>query len=385
MTATLRSAATLTAVRAADRAADRTADRAGAPAVGPAARGVLPPAGPAWYGAVMGTGILATLTQTLAPGAWTARLWLVLGWALLVGLTAAFARRCGRRPGTLAGSLRPDQLPLWGMVAMGLLSVGAATATVLPPWWPAATGAAVLADGLLWVAGTALGLGTAIGFAAVLVRSTPGPPSTVWGLAVVPPMVSATVGAGLVRHLPPALQFPLLLVLAACFVLSLTLGAVIFALAYHHHWRVARLPIPASTTAWIPLGVVGQSTAAAQAMAVAAAPLVPAPVAGILQTVANDYGLLMLAGGVPLAGWAVAMTIRGFRARMPFVPGWWSLTFPIGTLALGSHLLGVGTGITAYLVAGLACWVTLCGTWLLCAVASIRALLGTRTMTRSTS
>ena len=214
-----------------------------------------------------------------------------------------------------------------------------------------------------------------IGFAVVLVRAAaPGTPSTVWGLAVVPPMVSATVGAGLVPHLAPALQIPLLLILAACFGLSLILGGIIFALAYHHHWRVARLPIPASTSAWIPLGVVGQSTAAAQAMAVAAAGLVPAPVAGVLQTVANDYGVLMLALGVPLAAWAVAMTVRGFRARMPFVPGWWSLTFPIGTLALGSHLLGVGTGIAAYLVAGLACWATLCGTWLLCAVASARAV-----------
>ena len=353
-----------------------TAGPAGATSVpaGTAGTGGLPPAGPAWYGAVMGTGILATLTQTLAPGAWTAPVWLALGWALLVGLTAGFALRCVRRPGRLAGSLRPDQLPLWGMVAMGLLSVGAATATVLPAWLPGLAGAAVVADGLLWVAGTLLGLGTAVGFAVVLVRAAPGTPSTVWGLAVVPPMVSATVGAGLVPHLAPALQIPLLLILAACFGLSLILGGIIFALAYHHHWRVARLPIPASTSAWIPLGVVGQSTAAAQAMAVAAAGLVPAPVAGVLQTVANDYGVLMLALGVPLAAWAVAMTVRGFRARMPFVPGWWSLTFPIGTLALGSHLLGIGTGLTGYLIAGLACWVTLCGTWLLCAVASARAV-----------
>ena len=83
----------------------------------------------------------------------------------------------------------------------------------------------------------------------------------------------------------------------------------------------------------------------------------------------------MLGLGVPLAAWAVAMTIRGFRHRMPFVPGWWSLTFPIGTLALGSHLLGVGTGMTVFLVAGVVCWLVLCGTWTLCAVASGRAVL----------
>lgn len=339
---------------------------------------ILPPAGPAWYGAVMGTGILATLTQTLAPASWAARALLVIGWILLIGLTAGFAVRSVRCPGTLTASLRVGQLPLWGMVSMGVLSVGAATATVLPPWVPALAGPAVLVDGALWIAGTLLGLATAIGFTVLLARSKAGTPSTVWGLAVVPPMVSATVGAGLVPHLTPTLQVAMLLVTFTCFALSLTLGGVIFAVAYHHHWRVAGLAIGASTTAWIPLGVVGQSTAAAQAMAGQAGTLLPASVAWALQNLANDYGVLMLSLGVPLAGWAVAMTIRGFRHRMPFVPGWWSLTFPIGTLALGSHLLGVGSGMTVFLVGGVVCWLALSGTWTLCAVASGRAVLRAR-------
>jgi tellurite resistance protein TehA-like permease len=234
----------------------------------------------------------------------------------------------------------------------------------------------VAVDGILWVLGTVLGLATAVGFTGLLVRSHAGAPTTVWGLAVVPPMVSATVGAGLVPHLSnQALQLSLLLVTAACFVLSLTLGAVIFTVAYHHHWRVAGLAVAASTTAWIPLGVVGQSTAAVQAMAGSAGPLLPATVAAALQEVANDYGVLMLGLGVPLAAWAVAMTVRGFRRRMPFVPGWWSLTFPIGTLALGAHLLGVGTGLTGFLVAGVVLVVVLGGTWTLCAVASGWAVL----------
>ena len=339
------------------------------------ARTALPPVGPAWYGAVMGTGILATLTQTLVPGLWVARVLLVLGWLLLVGLTAGFAARSVRHRGTLAASVRVGALPLWGMVSMGMLAVGSATATVLPSWVPALTDAAVGLDGTLWVLGTALGLATAVGFAVLLVRFDAGAPTTVWGLAVVPPMVSATVGAGLVPHLPnPALQLSLLLVAAVCFVLSLSLGAVIFSVAYHHHWRVAGLAVAASTTAWIPLGVVGQSTAAAQVMAGSAGPLLPPGPAAALQSLANDYGVLMLGLGVPLAAWAVAMTVRGFRRRMPFVPGWWSLTFPIGTLALGSHLLGVGSGMTLFLAAGFACWLTLCGTWTLCAVATARAV-----------
>ena len=337
-------------------------------------RTAMPPVGPAWYGAVMGTAILATLTQILVPGLWVARVLLALGWLLLVGLTAGFAARAVRHPGTLAASVRVGALPLWGMVSMGMLAVGSATATVLPPWAPVLTDLAVIVDAILWVLGTTLGLATAVGFAVLLVRSDAGAPTTVWGLAVVPPMVSATVGAGLVPHLPtPAQQLSLLLVTAACFVLSLTLGAVIFTVAYHHHWRVAGLAVAASTTAWIPLGVVGQSTAAAQAIAGSAGPLLPATLATVVQDLANDYGVLMLGLGVPLAAWAVAMTVRGFRRRMPFVPGWWSLTFPIGTLALGAHLLGVGSGLTGFLVAGVVLVVVLAGTWTRCAVATARA------------
>lgn len=342
----------------------------------PATRTALPPVGPAWFGAAMGTGILATITQTLAPDLWVARGLLVIGWLLLVGLTVGFATRSVRSPGVLAASVRVGPLPLWGMVSMGPLAVGSATAAVLSSWWPALAGPAVLIDGILWTLGTLVGLATAIGFTTLLIRSDAGRPTTVWGLAVVPPMVSATVGAGLVPHLPTtALQLAMLMVTAACFSLSLLLGAVIFAVAYHHHWRVAGLAVGASTTAWIPLGVVGQSTAATQAMALSAHPLLPAPLAAALDGLANDYGVGMLTLGVPLAAWAVAMTIRGFRHRMPFVPGWWSLTFPIGTLALGSHLLGVGTGMTVFLVAGVVCALVLCSTRTLCAVASGRAVL----------
>jgi tellurite resistance protein TehA-like permease len=302
----------------------------------------------------------------------------------MAGLTVGFAARVVRCPGAFTTSVRVGQLPLWGMVSMGLLSVGAATAAVLPPWFPALTGPAVLVDGLLWTLGTLIGVATAIGFTVLLLRSDAGSPTTVWGLAVVPPMVSATVGAGLVPHLSsPSLQSALLIVTAACFILSLGLGGAIFAVAYHHHWRVAGLAVGASTTAWIPLGVVGQSTAAAQAMAGQAGRLLPASLAGVVQDIANDYGVVMLGLGVPLAGWAVAMTVRGFRNRMPFVPGWWSLTFPIGTLALGSHLLGVGSGMTGFLVAGVLCWLVLCGTWTLCAVASVRAVLGQARVARA--
>ena len=115
-----------------------------------------------------------------------------------------------------------------------------------------------------------------------------GAPTTTWGLPIVPPMVSATTGSALVPHLATREgQLLLVITTVACFFLALVLGLVVFAVAYRHHWRVAPLPLAASTSAWIPLGVVGQSTAAAQAIAVQAQRFVLPEDTGTLVHVAN--------------------------------------------------------------------------------------------------
>lgn len=330
----------------------------------------------------MGTGILSTLTQTLhgsIPGGQVmAVALLVIGWVALIGLTGAFALGVARRPARLAETVR--QIPVlvtWGMVAMGMLSVGSATATVIPVHWPAHAHAAIVADAVLWTLGTGLGVLTALDFGLRLVGRDVGSPAATWGLPVVPPMVSATTGGALIGHLGsrPA-QIWMLMATVGCFFLSLVLGLLVFAVAYNHHWRVKPLPIIASTTAWIPLGVVGQSTAAAQTIARRSETFLRVPDVATVQQIANVYGFVMLTIGIPLVGWAVAMTVRGFRQHMPFVPGWWALTFPIGTLCLGSHLLATGSGLDGYQVASVGACLALVGTWTLCAVATIRAVAG---------
>lgn len=321
----------------------------------------LPPAGPTWFGSVMGTAILATLLQTLAgrPGALAAAGLLAVAWALLLALAVAFVRRCARDRGALPASVAtPVAATQWGMVSMGLLAVGSATTTVIgarvPDGWWWAVGV------VLWVVGTALGFATAVGFAVRLVRRDPGEPTTVWGLAVVPPMVTATTGASLVPHAGVAGSV-VLGVSAAGFAVALCLGSIVFGMAYHHHWRVGPVPVVASASAWIPLGIVGQSVAAAQLLADGSG---PGPAA-----LAHAYGAVVLLLGLPLAAWATAVTVRGFRARMPFTPGWWAMTFPVGTIALGAHLLAAGTGWQPPRVLADVALVTLVGTWTLCAVA----------------
>jgi tellurite resistance protein TehA-like permease len=365
----------------------------GAP--GPA-RLTLPPAGPVWFSSVMGTGILATLlghdathsSALLIPAAGL----LAFGVLLLVGLAAGFGRRVARDRDAFRSTIRDAAVvPTWGTVSMGVLSIGSAAATVLPQLGartasggPAAWVTTV--DATCWVVGTALGVVTAFGFAAVLVKRDLGSPVPAWGLPIVPPMVSATTGAALVPQLDsPAARLALLVATLACFFLALFLGALVFALSYHHHWRGSALPIPASASAWIPLGVVGQSMAAAQVMAAQSTLVIAPTTVAAARTLANGYGYLMLGLAAPVVGYAVSMTVRGFRARMPFSPGWWALTFPIGTLALGTRLLGSASGHGSISALGIAATGALCGTWLLCVAATAFAVKQAREASRQSS
>lgn len=351
-----------------------------------AARGHFPPdlalpqVGPAWFGAVMGTGILATLTEIHRgelPGASVLSMVLLgLGWLLMCALGGVFLLRAAVDGQVWRASVDGVAAQVsWGMVAMGILAVGSATANVLPAHLPALTEAAWWADRVLWTLGTVIGVVAALGFAVRLVGKEAGAPSTTWALPLVPPMVSATTGAALIPNLGsrPG-QFWLLLAVVAGFFMSLFLGSVVFAEAYRHHWRIAPLPVAAATSAWIPLGMVGQSTAAAQSIAAQARQFLLPGDHGTAQTAANAYGLCALAIGVPLVVWAVAKTLQGFAAKMPFTLGWWALTFPVGTLSLGTHMLAAGTGWAVFDLVSVVAWICLLGTWTLCAVSTVRAV-----------
>lgn len=340
----------------------------------------LPPAGPAWFPTVMGTGILSTLLALLwgesAAGLAVSSVLLVVAWVLMIGLAGAFAAACVRDRSVLDKAVREaSQRPPWGTVSMGMMSAGSAAGTVVPLWSESLSGIALGVDAVLWTAGTLLGLAVAVDFARGAGRL--GNPTPVWGLMVVAPMVSATAGCVFVPHLGSAIaQAALLGVVAVCFVTALVLGALVFAAAYHHHWRRESLPLALRPSLWIPLGVVGQSTAAIQLIAANAAELLPASARPGVLYAAHLYGIVVLAGiGTAVSAYAAAMTISGFARRMPFGAGWWSLTFPVGTCALGAFYLGRVHGEPGWLHASGVITGVLACTWTLCAVASVTAVV----------
>lgn len=327
----------------------------------------------------MGTGILTTLIGRHTHNHPWLRVpdavLLILGSLLLVVLTAGYLVRCLRDPKAFTSTISSSAVePAWGSVSMGFMAVGAAWLTCAPElgWQPVV---AAQVDGWLWVIGTAIGWAATLAFTRHLMLGRAGRPVPAWGLAVVGPMVSATVGASLAATLPgPGLRFLMIAFCAACFATALVLGGLIFALAYHEHFMSERIGLAALASTWIPLGVVGQSMAAAGTIADAAKPFLNAEAASYAITISNAYGYAMLVAAVPVVAFALRWTIFGFIHHMPFNPGWWAMTFPLGTLSLGAQILGTNSGHQAIILLGIAVSVALAGTWLLCTTSSLYAI-----------
>lgn len=339
----------------------------------------LPPVGPAWFGAVMGTSILCSLTQVhggvhghhpLATGLLAAALLLLV--VLVVGTLSRWCRVPGAAGDTVRTTVDAAQ---WGMVAMGLLAAGGAVSTVgadghatwaAAGWWSP--------DVLMWVVGTAIGLCTAV-LVPRRMRRESVPPTLVHGLAVVPPMVSATTGLALVARLHGAPAAAMLMVVAGCFVLALASGAVIFTAAVRRALTVQPLPTQAAVSSWLPLGIVGQSASAAVLFAAQVDRLVGgAGGATPVRQAAHGYAETVLLAGCVAVAWAGCTTLRGLRHGMRFTPGCWALTFPVGTLSLGAHQVAASGGPRGFAVASAAAYGMLVCTWTLCAVLSLRAV-----------
>lgn len=262
---------------------------------------------------------------------WAALVFLVLGWTIFVVLAGGWIKYRSPR-------FEAAVMPAWGMAAMGIMSLGSATSSTFgnSSWWIHLA---------FWVLGSALGVFVCLSYTRTLFTGRAGSPTFSWGLPLVAPMVAATTGMQLHGQLlligASAIPTTLVLVVSAVmFILALLLAIPVFSYVYlqiigpqAQRSGTDLLPPMAAPTAWIPLGVIGQSTAAAQLLALGFG----WPEVGI------GYGTVLLAVSVPLAGWALWRHYPvAFHLR--YSPTWWSATFPVGTCCLGSHALALTTG-----------------------------------------
>ena len=260
-----------------------------------------------------------------------------------------------RPPGATAVALA-----LW-LLACGLLVLalvrpwtGPVTASGAPPMalMTVATGAhlllgAELAAGLLWTVGTLLGLVVAV----VVPRRRPaGDTGATWLMPAVPPVVSAASGAALVPH-------PVCWALLAVGLLRAAPIAILVVRGVLRHGPGPAAGVPAL---WIVLGPLGQSATAVHHL--------DGPVVG--------YGAVALGLAGAWLAVVATLTLRAAREGLPFGPGWWAFTFPLGTVVTGTSGLAEATGHAVLDAAAGLLFLALAAAWAVVATRSIRAAAG---------
>lgn len=276
----------------------------------------------------MGTSIAATLAH-LHGFHFLAEAFGVIAMVIAVVVISGWLR--SRNPG-----FDPETMAPWGMLVMGLLALGSA--------WTAITGS-VNFQLVSWGVCSPLAAAVCIN---QLRRFPGGSPSFQWALALVAPMVAATSAGQLSAHFSWLRPMGI-----ALFVLTFFTAVPIFVRCYAAAWG-GRMNLPANLggTAWIPLGMVGQSAAASHV-------LFPTPLA-------HGYSATILAAGIPLAVYAAIRFWRGVFSWAGYTPGWWGSTFPVGTVSLGTHLFARSTGFAWLDAVSLGAFFLLVAHWLLC-------------------
>jgi tellurite resistance protein TehA-like permease len=205
--------------------------------------------------------------------------------------------------------------------------------------------AAVGIDWVLWLAGTALGLVTAVWIPYLMMTRHDighGDAFGGWLMPVVPPMVSAANGALLIPHVAPGQgRLTLLLACYAMFGISLFASVIIITQVWSRLVTHKLGPAAMVPTLWIVLGPLGQSVTAAGNLGTQAAHVLPAPYAAGAAVFALLYGVPTWGFAMMWLVLAAAITLRTARRNrgqggLPFALTWWSFTFPVGTCVTGT-------------------------------------------------
>ncbi|MHB1475372.1 MAG: TDT family transporter [Dermatophilaceae bacterium] len=326
--------------------------------------------GPNWFAAVMGTGIVATAAislpvQVAGQRGFALAVWVVAATLLLLLLSATAAHWL-RHPQRARGHIsHPVMSHFYGAPPMAMLTVGAGALLVGKDL--IGLRAAVDLDWVLWIAGTITGLlSAAIVPYYAFTRHENKPESAFggWLMPIVPPMVSASTGALLVPY--TAAGQPRETLLLGCYVmfgLSLFASIVVITLiwgrlAQHKVGAAAAVP-----TLWIVLGPLGQSVTAAGLMGNAAVGVLPAPYAAGAAALALFYGLATWGFAMLWLAIAATITVRTAREHLPFTLTWWSFTFPVGTVVMGTSGLAGRTGLDVFVVASVVLYLFLLAAW----------------------
>lgn len=348
--------------------------------------------GPNWFASVMGTGIIANAAVGLPMyGGHLSNIgliiWLIASLMLVVMLVVKLIQTIVR-PHIIKRQFNdPVMSQFFGAPPMAMLTVAGGTILYGSQVMPAET--AIMLAWVLWIVGTLLGFVTAVVIPFRLFTHHQVRDDAAFGgwlMPVVPPMVSAAIGAMLIPHVESiALQQTLLYACYAMFGISLFSALIIITMIWSRLAHAgtsggARVP-----TLWIVLGPLGQSITAAGALGAAALLVVDEPISTGMNTMAILYG-------VPAWGfaffWSILaslLTLRALRRKMPFALTWWAFTFPVGTCVTGTTQLALHTGLLAFEWAAVILFSGLICAWVIAAIGTIKGLKGGHIMKNPTT
>ncbi|HEY0271431.1 MAG TPA: TDT family transporter [Sphingomonas sp.] len=337
---------------------------------------------PNWFAATMGTGVLAlALPQVPAIGDRLRpigeALWLfdILLFAAFSCLYAArwllFGHEARRIFGHNVVSMFIGTIPMGlATIVNGFLVFG------LPLW-----GEAVIpvAQGLWWIdVAMALACGVAIPYLMFTRQEHRLDQMTaIWLLPVVAAGVAGVSGGLLAPHLAdPDAQFA---TLVASYVLWAYSMPVAFGILVILILRMALHQLPHGSMAassWLALGPIGTGALGMLALGGDAPAILAAHGLAAIGPVAQGIGAITGLGLWGFGLWwlilATAITVRYFRAGVPFNLGWWGYTFPLGVYALATFRLGTTLHSGVFGIVGAVLTAALAAMWAIVATQTLR-------------
>jgi len=338
--------------------------------------------GPNWFASVMGTGIIANAAASLPLFSDRLHSFAIVIWCLaslmLVGLVMGTCLFLVRGQNVWKKHFSdPMMAQFYGAPPMAMLTV--AGGTLILGETVIGLDLSVTIAWTLWFLGTIAGLASAVIipyrlFTKFKVRKDSAFGG--WLMPVVPPMVSATIGAMLVPYASEGVIRETMFYLCfAMFGLSLVAAMIIISMRWRrlaHHGTSGTSRVP---TLWIVLGPLGQSMTAAGVLGSVAAGAIPSKIA-------VGFELFAVLYSVPIFGFvllwtclATLLTIRAHRRQMRFALTYWAFTFPVGTCVTGIALLYHHTGLPLFAWVSIFFYIGLLTAWVVAAFGTTKGMI----------
>ena len=330
---------------------------------------------PNWFAATMGTGILA-LALPQVPGVGASlhpvgeALWYfnIALFTLFAGLYTARWTMFGHEARRIFGHNTVSMFI--GTIPMGLATIiNGCLAFGLPQF---GAGVIPIAETLWWIdVAMSLACGVAIPYLMFTrhEHSLDGM-TAVWLLPVVAAEVAGASGGLLAPHLADAHhQF---VVLATSYVLWAYSVPVAFGILAILILRMALHKLPHESMAassWLALGPIGTGALGMLVLGSDAPAILAAnglgQIGAVAQGIGTIAGLLLWGFGLWWLALATLITIRYWRAGIPFNLGWWGYAFPLGVSTVATFKLGTTLQLGFFGIVGTVLTVALAAMWLL--------------------